>query len=149
MNNKTKVYRMHLNPDFNCNLGQDDVIKFCKEKGIIGVGWEDIKVHKDYKNETILKEVCDNSKYTNKPFNSLKILSKINAGDMIWTKDKENNVYYLCIVTKTWFETNPDIYYEDMDIKNFVCCNWNKIDKRNIPENILRSFKAQQTILQV
>lgn len=149
MNKKTKVYRMHLNPEFNESLKQNDVIRFCKDKGIIGVGWEDIKVHNDYKDELKLKEACENSKYTNKPFNSLKILSKINVGDMIWTKDKENNTYYLCIVTKTWFETNPDIYYEDMDIKNFVYCNWNNIDERNIPENILKSFKSQHTILQV
>ena len=69
---------------------------------------------------------------------------------MIWTRNKDKDEYYLCIVTNTWFDSNSDIHYEEYDICNYVKCHWIKIDNKMVPDSVMKSLNIRgDSLLQV
>ena len=57
------VWRIHLKNDISGKYNRDDLINFCKNENLIGVGWQNITTKKD--SEAAIKEqsVTDNGEY--------------------------------------------------------------------------------------
>lgn len=115
------VWLMNLRDNRDNPVRDLDMTKFefCKSKGILGIGW----VGYD--------ESSDDSAFllANNYLNSFAV------GDLVWTKDPENKVIYLCKVNSHVQST--DTAFNKYDISKYCKCDYIEIGSAdNLPEGI-------------
>ncbi len=114
-----KTWKMNLlDKRANTNSKQDDKFNFCKENGIVGIGWsgiEDIDLPEDDRDF--------------KEFRSAKSkLDSFEPGDFVWIEVPQKNEMCLCLIkskvqkaqTEEFFE-NDIGYYCDCEFIGFFC----------------------------
>lgn len=122
--------------------------QFCLQNNIVGVGWrvdnqgEVLNWEQYY--SSALKRYGDKS--WKKALNALKNRMKI--GDLIWTRDKQNN-YYLGRIISNW-SYNSEPVNIDADILNIRECEWIKIGTvDSVPGKLVNSFIPASTLQRV
>ncbi len=138
------VFRIHLKPDTKTTY--KELLDYCKNKGIVGVGWLGVKGKKD--DEEALREECyKNCEDSKSAFKNINAIRKIQLGDFIWTREGgKSTAYYLCRTTQKWVDreiTQDDI---DHDVVNYVGCKWVKVGNLDkVPGKVVNSFRATST----
>ena len=138
-----QVWRIHLNNDVTPPKTREDLIHFCFERQIIGVGWDEINVRGD---ENSIREQAKQLYGSEKPqylagFKAVNAMRRMKVGDLIWTYLKERKTYFLCRVKNTWANR---VYFPEqrgLDIGNYVSADWIPVGKQpTIPGAVLRAF---------
>lgn len=149
------VYAMKLQP----GGAEDwtDPFEFCREEGIIGVGWA-IDDENEYEtfdevyeaHEEVVQRRTENGKKTERILNDgrLKaplryILREIDVGDYVWVNEK--NQFVLCKVQSGWEVTSnlPEEKcerYKSRDIQHFRHADWVDIPYPLVPGYVRRKF---------
>ena len=137
---KGKAFSSHQN---NTTYDYFKLYQFCRENGIIGLGWSAFSKRIEKKDELqkIVKEP--------KAFKAINAIRQIKIGDLIWTRSSKQ-VYYLCKVTKPWKETQPNANHMEYDIANYVNVDWLEIGTEDkVPGKVVASFRPNRTLQRV
>lgn len=139
-----EVFRIQLKTSPKEGISYEDVLEFCKEKGIIGVGWSKLKTRED-DDSVIRNELYDNydEKSAKSGYKSIKAIRKLKEGDLIWTRlGGDGSEYYLCRVgKKLWKDSIASQDHIDHDICQFVTVSWLYIGKEDkVPGKVINSF---------
>ena len=142
------VFRVQLKPESAQGVSYEDVLSFCKDRQIIGVGWYLVECHsEDY--DEFKKEVYE--KYAGGERSAMKgigAIREMRTGDLVWTRIGGNaSEYYLCRVGDTlWKDRNVTDEHRRHDIGNFVSAKWLHIGKEDkVPGKVVNSFCASAT----
>lgn len=146
MKNSTTVWRVQLKPDKNGSITYRDLLQYCMEQHIIGVGWQEVQIKGMDDNE--LRNACkvydDGQTGATSAYRAIHAMSQMKTGDLIWTRVGEDaSDYYLCRVgEKLWKDRN--VSAEDQrryDISNVVSADWVYVGKQEkVPGKIVNSF---------
>lgn len=139
-----EIIRIQLKPTPKEGVSYDDVLAFCKEKGIIGVGWGALKTREDdyWRIRDELRHNYDQKSATS-GLKSINALRKLSEGDLIWTRlGGDGSEYYLCRVgAKLWKDNVATQEHLDHDICQFVSVKWLYIGKEDkVPGKVINSF---------
>lgn len=112
------VWIMNLRDNREVKTEESNRMKFdfCKKKGIIGIGWVGY----------------DESSNDNAYLLANKYIDEFEIGDLVWTKDY-NNEYYLCKITSK-SDITDDKEMHDNDISKFCECEYTPVV--SLPEGI-------------
>ena len=142
------VFRVQLKPEPAEGVSYEDVLTFCREQQIIGVGWYMVECHsEDY--DEFRKEVYE--KYAGGERSAMKAIGAIREmrpGDLVWTRIGGNaSEYYLCRVGELlWKDRNVTAEHRRHDIGNYVSAKWIHIGKEDkVPGKVVNSFCASAT----
>lgn len=134
-----KVWRIHLKNDIADGYTLDDLLNFCKDNKLIGVGWSDITTRED--SELAIKKealVYPDATTAMKAVNSMR---KIKEEDLVWARI--DNIYYLCRVIGQWKESVPNDKHKEFEVSNYVNVEWLQIGMEElIPEKVVSSFRT-------
>ncbi|OJV22430.1 hypothetical protein [Dyadobacter sp. 50-39] len=133
------LWRLHIRPDPKNGKTHDDVVSYCTENHVAGIGWPvagNILTPSDY-------ERAARSKYgvrvASIPFAYNPVI-----GEYIWARDK-NGKYYLGRIRGNWFYSNDPLHLE-LDIPNQRACEWVRIgNEENVPGKIVACFRPAKT----
>ena len=134
------VWRIHLRNDISAKYTRADLINFCKNENLIGVGWQNITTKKD--SEAPIKEqsVTDKGEYDMAGFKAVNTMRKMKVNDLIWTR--WDGVYYLCRITSEWTKRKPEQEHSDLDISNYVNVIWLRIGTEDkVPGKVISCFR--------
>lgn len=138
-----KVWRIHLKNDIAEEYTMEDLLNFCIDNKLIGVGWSDIKTRED--SELAIKKealVYPDATAVMKAVNSMR---KIKEDDLIWARI--DNIYYLCRVTGLWKDSTPGEMHDQLEVSNYVSAEWLKIGMEElVPEKAVSSFRTAAVI---
>ena len=139
------VFRIHLKSDTNSTFAE--LLDYCRNKGIVGIGWADVKTTVD--DYDVLKKECKEKYPKDKgAFKSINAIRQIQPGDFIWTREGgQSTAYYLCRATDArWVDrvvSQDDINH---DVTNYVGCKWVKVGNLDkVPGRVINSFRATST----
>ncbi len=150
---KIGIYRIKLKtkPVQDGKMQQQDVFKYCRDKNIIGLGWE---IPDQFKSKTLKIEDAIQTREGAGKKNSFKAdmitLSKIHKNDIIWVRT-EDGIYYIGKIIddtyKCW-----DMYdkegAEKYDIRNIKGCKFYKVGGiEKAPGVIINSFSGPGSTL--
>lgn len=141
-----KIWRIHLKTDIGEGLTRQDLLQFCQENNLIGVGWSKIDTCRNTE-EAIREQLTAFSEYEDKTtaLKSLNAMRKMEVGDLIWTR--LDSVYYLCKVIGLWENRSPDERHERFDICNYVNVKWERIGlEQNVPGHVISSFRSSAPV---
>ena len=118
-----------------------DPWQFCKDRGIIGVGWPVYTVRDSLTKTQYLKAA--RTRYakgkSRMPVALGAIVDRMKVDDLVWTRDAQNR-YYLCRITGEW-EYRMGEAYDNHDIHNARTCEWLEVGVvDNVPWAIVRQF---------
>lgn len=145
------VWRIHLKTEgraFCSSVSKETpdyykLFMFCREKGIIGVGWSKYSTRLE-KEEDLRSHTPDT-----KSFKALNAMRQMKAGDLIWTRSIKQ-VYYLCRVVKPWLDTVPDNEKHEYDIANFCEVEWLEIGTEDtVPGKVAAAFRPSAAIQRI
>ena len=134
-----RVWRIHLNNGVAPPKTKDDLIQFCFQRQVIGVGWDEITARGDENSVREQAKQAYGSGYL-AGFKAVNAMRKMEVGDLIWTYVKERKAYYLCRVKDTWANRVHFPEEHGLDIGNHVSVDWLPIDGIEIPGAAFRSF---------
>ena len=80
------IWRINLKPDMNPKYSYDDLLKYCMENNIIGVGWRAITLKED--DENLLRNFINNMEsYSDKEkkaaFKAINAMRQMQTGDLV------------------------------------------------------------------
>lgn len=144
------VWRLHLKNDVDSSLGREKLFAFCREQGILGVGWPAIRSRT--MDDAVLRAEADAyAAWPNKRRAGLKAvraMRSMEAGDLIWTRWK--GVYYLCRVTGRWIDTVPTALHDRCDLTNFCRVDWAEIGEEDaVPGKVVASMRPAAAVQRV
>lgn len=146
------VWRVQLKPGSEKGISYSDLLAFCKDNGIIGVGWYLIEGHTDdydtlhteafekYGNSGDTEQDANNKRAAFKAVNAIR---KMKKGDLVWTRLGGGAYeYYLCKVgDRLWKDRVVTDVHRKYDMGNFVSAKWVQIGKgENVPGKVINSF---------
>lgn len=145
---KQYVYRIHIKTD-----AIKDPFEFCKEKNILGIGWgldreslEKFKIKNNFENykKLVLDYYGDRGLKT-----ALNCYYEIEENDLIWTRDRKDNIFYLCRVTGKWEYEHKNENIEN-DIFSYFPIEYVKVGTvEEVPGKVINSFKARNTLQRI
>ena len=147
------IWRVQLKPAPAEGITYQDVLNFCKDKGIIGVGWYLVETHEDDYDalksaiERIPEYAGSNGKHT-AAIKAVNAVRSMKTGDLVWTRLAENAAdYYLCRVgDKLWKDRNVTDEHRRHDIGNFVSAEWVRVGTEDmVPGKVVNNFCARGT----
>jgi len=140
----SQIWRLQLKPWTEKNKEPREILEFCKENNIIGVGWGQIRIRThDY---TTLRAEID--KIFPKALKPLNAIWDMAINDLIYTRVDGN--YYLCRVTKKWSDTKISEIHDDNGITNFVGVEIIKIGREDsVPGKVVNSFRSTSAVQRV
>jgi hypothetical protein len=146
----TTIFRMNLKSEYNKEIFErKDLIDFCKNEEIIGVGWIEVTTTEN-SDDSIKKQLSEhyNKSDASRGYTALKALKKMNINDLVWTR--YDNIYYLCRVTQKWIDRTPTEKHDSFDISNYIGCEWIEIGEEWIvPGKVINSFVVPRTVQKV
>lgn len=146
------VWRLHLKNDVDSSLGLDreKLFAFCREQGILGVGWP--KIRSRTWDDRVLRAEAE--AYAAQPNNrqagwkAVRAMRSMEIGDLIWTR--REGIYYLCRVTGRWIDTVPTALHDSYDLTNFCRVDWAEIGKEDaVPGKVIASMRPAATVQRV
>ncbi|MBR2742187.1 MAG: hypothetical protein IKD89_01200 [Clostridia bacterium] len=144
------IWRVQLKPSPAKGLGPKDVLRFCMEQGIIGVGWAEVECAID--DYYTLRDAVHQAGYGTNAIKAINAIRQMQSGDLVWTRlGGDASEYYLCKVGKTlWKDRVVTPEHVKHDIANFVFANWLHIGKEDaVPGKVIASFRASGTAQRV
>lgn len=125
------VWLMNLKDDRNdSNITSGDKFRFCKKHSVIGIGWADYDENKT--NDLGLKKANN-------------AIEQFNRGDLVWVRDIENDVYYICKITHP-VKRRKEHEYNFHDLCKCCKCIFFRVGQ-NLPNDIdRRDLVALSTI---
>ncbi len=148
------VYRVQLKPEKKSYGGKNDVLNFCMNHGIIGVGWSEVTCNvNDWEalHSECAKLTAEGACYAGDKgvFKAVNAIRQMKAGDFVWTRHGGNKSdYYLCRVCddNSWINRKVTQEHIKYDITNYVHCEWVHIGTEdNVPGKVVNSFRASAT----
>lgn len=137
------VYRIHLKPGADATYSE--VLEFCKDKRIIGVGWANVACKVD--DYDTLRQECKRAYPEDKGvFKSVNCIRGIQPSDLIWTREGDTvSKYYLCRATAPrWKDRIITADHLKYDITNYVGCEWIEVGTEDqVPGRVINSFRAR------
>lgn len=111
---------------------QQSKFQFCKEKGIVGIGWVG----------------CDPIDSKDIGFlRAANAFSDFKKDDLVWTKDPDSKEYYICRVTDEPIAAN-DAELHRYDISKFCYCEFIAVGtEENLPQGILKEDLISRTTI--
>lgn len=133
------LWRLHIRPDPKNGKTHDDVVNYCIENHIAGIGWP-VSVNVTNANEYEQAARADYGvRVASIPFAYDPL-----PGQYIWARDR-NGKYYLGCIKGDWFYSNDPLHLE-LDIPNQRKCEWVEIgSEENIPGKIIACFRPAKT----
>lgn len=138
-----RVWRIHIKNDVAQGYTRRDLLSFCQEKKLIGVGWPDIKTREDSESAIRNEAKC----YSNAAagFKAVNTMRKMQLDDLIWTR--LDGIYYLCKVTGLWKDSRPGNKHNQLDVSNYVNVKWLKIGMEDlVPGKVVSSFRPAASV---
>ena len=120
-----KTWKMNLLDNRSDKRGGiSDKFNFCKEKGIVGIGWvgyEEIGLSQD-----------------DKAFKSAKSkLEQFDVGDLVWVKVPKEPKLWLCVVKSKMIKTDDEEYNEN-DVGYYCECEYiREFSSNDLPKKVL------------
>lgn len=137
------IWRLHIKPDWSKGKTRADVINYCIDNKVAGIGWPVNPVPQSVDAYALAAK----SKYGNR-CSAIPFAMKTSVGDLIWSRD-ENGTYYLGRVNSSWIYCNDDECLS-LDIPNQLSCEWVKIKSEDyVPGRIVASFRARRSFQQI
>ena len=146
------VWRMHLKPEPEPGIGLPEVLDFCREHEIIGIGWS--KVTCRMEDDRALREdiAIQYPDWQSSAYKAINALRQIKTGDLVWTRvGGEASEYYLCRVGDAlWKDCEITDEHKCHDICQFVSATWLKVGKvDHIPGKVVNSFCSPSMVQRV
>jgi len=144
------TWRVQLKPDSAKGISYKELLEFCKNNQIIGVGWYLVEGHTD-DYETLRNEIYAIETYKGGESSALRAVNAVRemkTGDLVWTRvGGDASEYYLCRVGETlWKDRVVTDVHRKYDIGNFVSAKWVKIGKEEkVPGKVVNSFCASRS----
>jgi hypothetical protein len=133
------LWRLHIRPDPKNGKTHRDVINYCINNRVAGIGWPvktNVLSPTEYEREA-------KSEYGSRVA-SVNFANDPEIGDYIWARDKEG-CYYLGCIKGNWYYSNDPIHLE-LDIPNQRPCEWIRIgNEDNVPGKIVACFRPART----
>lgn len=133
-----RVWRIHIKTSIESGLDRQDLLDFCRQERLVGVGWAEIRT-KENSEEAIREDAAyyDDATAAIKALNAMR---RMQLDDLIWTR--LDSQYYLCRVTGLWENRNPNEQHYRFDISNYVNVEWLEIGyEQNVPGKVVSSFR--------
>lgn len=132
------VWRIHIKNDVCAGYTRKDLLDFCLKRGLIGVGWGEIKTRED--SEAAIRKEAKSYSNAAAGFKAVNTMRKMQPDDLIWTR--LDGVYYLCRVTGRWKDSRPESIHDQLDISNYVNVEWCEIGmEQDVPGKVVSSFR--------
>ena len=147
---KWQVWRIHLKNDVSPPKTRTDLLRFCHDYQVIGVGWDTVKTHGGP--DEIRREALEHygEKEYLPAYKAINAMRKMQTGDLIWTYVKENSGYYLCRVKGTWADRVEYPEQAGLDIENHLQVDWLKIGREEaIPGIVRRAFGYSSSVQRI
>ncbi|OZI07012.1 hypothetical protein BWI93_17045 [Siphonobacter sp. BAB-5385] len=133
------LWRLHLRPEPKNEKTHDDVVSYCINHHIAGIGWPvpaEVSSPEAYEQAA---RVEYGVRVASIPFAQDPII-----GDYVWARDKNGN-YYLGCIQGDWYYSNDPLHLE-LDIPNQRACEWIKVgSEENVPGKIVACFRPAKT----
>lgn len=132
------VWRIHIKNDVCDGYTRNDLLSFCRDKKLIGVGWGDIKTREDSESE--IRKEAQSYRNATAGIKAVNTMRKMRIDDLIWTR--LDGIYYLCRVTELWKNSKPETMHYKLDIPNYVNVEWLEIGlEQDVPGKVVSSFR--------
>ena len=134
------VWRIHLHPGLK---GQrKNRFPFCYQNRIIGTGWQVNGTPGDSKDYLrLVRKKYAKWKNTGWKRSPKRICKEMKIGDLVWTKDRSNNHFYIGKVQGKWkYLSGRNIHRGDKIVSTRRCKLYYAGDASSIRKDIQRSF---------
>ena len=123
-----KTWKMNLLDNRSDKRGGiNDKFNFCKEKGIVGIGWvgyEEIELSQDDKEFKVFKSAKSK-------------LEQFDVGDLVWVKVPKEPKLWLCVVKSKMIKTDDEEYNEN-DVGYYCECEYiREFSSNDLPKKVL------------
>lgn len=134
----SSLWRLHIRPTPVNGKTHDDVVNFCIQKQIAGIGWP---VAGNPKTPTEYTELAK-KKYHKRPA-SAAFAEVPQIGDYIWARDLKG-IYYLGKIMSDWSYVNT-LEANELDIPNQRSCRWVTVgNEEKVPGKIISCFRPSR-----
>lgn len=135
-----KVWRIHIKNDVAVGYTRQNLLVFCQNENLIGVGWGKINTRTNSETEIRKQAQVYSEKEKTAAIKALNAMRRMKIDDLIWTR--LDNKYYLCRVIGLWEDSKPtDIHYQ-LNIANYVNVEWLQIGmEQDVPGKVVSSFR--------
>ena len=126
--------------------------KYCRENGVVGVGWgrpEWLGISGKPTLEEVLAAIAssDNPAWKNGP-GTVRMLAGMQPGDLVWTRDS-SGTYWLGRVAKGGWRWDTSNQASKWDLNNVQPCAWleDAFEAYRVPGSVVRSFTGTGSTL--
>lgn len=133
------IWRLHLRSSVSNGISHDNLVKYCVDNSIAGIGWA------LYKAKSIPKTkeeyvIGAKAEYSKTPA-SVGFVCNPSIGDFIWARNIQG-IYYLGKIISDWYYEHSSHGY---DIPNQRKCEWKEIgSEANVPGKVIASFRSRR-----
>ena len=141
-----QVWRIHIKPDADPAYAFD----VCKKQGVVGVGWQVEKKHRDPFDLDTYLDVAKQTyvEHWKSCKSAVTLLAKMACGDLVWTRDA-SGMYWLARVRGPWeYRDRPD--NRRADITNVRPVDLVRIgDVSCVPGKVIASMRSSRTVQRI
>lgn len=132
------IWRIHIKNDVSDGYNREDLLQFCQQEQLIGVGWVKITTRDD--SYDAVKKAASVYPDSTRAIKAINAMRKMEIDDLIWTR--LNGVYYLCRVNGLWKDSKPTDMHDKLDVSNYVNVEWLEIGMEDlVPGKVVSSFR--------
>ena len=156
---KKNIWRINMKTDGLKRYKQKDLLNFCIDQGITGIGWSSLdfkeKLDKNINNPKDIQNYIwysyKNDKKSTKGFATASniIIDRMSIGDYVWTR--ADGIYKIAKILSEAKYMKDNELYKDFDIGFYreVEYSNNNIRISEVPGKIIASFSASSTVQNV
>ena len=123
---------MNLKDNRTCSsIKNNEKFRFCRKNKVVGIGWAD---YDEDKISDIGFKKADNA------------IKQFNCGDLVWVRDIESDVYYICEITES-VKKREEYDYKSHDLGKCCKCEFFRVGQK-LPDNIIRSDLVSRSTIQ-
>lgn len=123
---------MNLKDNRTCSsIKNNEKFRFCRKNKVVGIGWAD---YDEDKISDIGFKKADNA------------IKQFNCGDLVWVRDIESDVYYICEITES-VKKREEYDYKSHDLGKCCKCKFFRVGQK-LPNNINRSDLVSRSAIQ-
>lgn len=132
------IWRIHIKNDVSDGYNREDLLRFCQQEQLIGVGWVEITTRDD--SYEAVKKAAGVYTDSTRAIKAINAMRKMEIDDLIWTR--LNGVYFLCRVKGLWKDSKPTDMHDKLDVSNYVNVEWLEIGMEDlVPGKVVSSFR--------
>ena len=123
---------MNLKDNRTCSsIKNSEKFRFCRKNKVVGIGWAE---YDEDKISDIGFKKADNA------------IKQFNCGDLVWVRDIESDVYYICEITES-VKKREEYDYKSHDLGKCCKCEFFRVGQK-LPDNIIRSDLVSRSTIQ-